>query len=54
MVRSDWILGTCEQDEQVDKKGRQPDRLGLGERTFRQRMGPNEMRQPVIGKGGGK
>lgn len=53
VVRSDWIWGTCEQDEQVDKKSRQPDRLGLGERTFRQRMGPNGMRQPGIGKGGG-
>lgn len=36
VVRSDWILGTCEQDEQVDKKSRQPDRLVLGERTFRE------------------
>ena len=31
VVRSDWVLGTCEQDEQVDKKGKQPERSGLGE-----------------------
>lgn len=35
-MRSDWILGTCEQDGQVDKKGRRLDRSSLGEKTFRQ------------------
>lgn len=44
VVRSDWILGTREQDGQVGKKGRQPDRSLLGEGTYRQRMGLNRMR----------
>lgn len=43
-MRSDWILGTCEQDGQVDKKGRQLGRLPLGERTFRQTVVPDRMR----------
>lgn len=38
-----WILGACEQNGVLDKKGRQPDRSPLGEGTFGQRNKQDEV-----------